>query len=263
MLLGCGCHCGDASEYSNFSSVPPSAFPSFPGQESVIVPSAGCAGCLDSVAPTQFTLQIDYTGASSYTDPGTGVVINWPCCQFYSLPKQYTLKRQASDLPELQHCCFWESDERAVMYDETQPPNKRCAPTPHARAFAIVWSPLPAGGEDICPHNFALQGEGNNYGPWHIATGLRFLYRQRDSLGRPLDPQSTYIWYGAGNRTVVSGVNCLANIQCDFIGDHWDIQQTKRKWSSGWMRPFWEPCYNVPHTSGGVPQSVTLLAAGA
>lgn len=263
MLLGCGCQCNDGSEVSTFSSTQASASGSTFSVPTV--PAAGCQGCLDSIAPTTFILLVDYTGADTETVPGFPT-LNFPCCSYYKNVKRYRLKRQTITYPDgtpnpsYSHCCYWESDERAMMYDQFQPEGQECVTTQFARAFAVVWSPDITLNPTQCPHEWALTGGSvGNAGPWHVATGLRFLYKTGTAAN---DYRSAYLWWAAGNRNAVPGVNCLANIGCNYAGQHWDIQETQRKWSSNWMQPFYSPCFNERAANNGIPGSVSLLAAG-
>jgi hypothetical protein len=264
MLIGCGCFCNDGSEQTDFSSTAASTS----GSTSSVptIPAAGCIGCMDSVAPTSFTFLVDYTGADTQTVPGFPT-INFPCCSYYKNKKRYKLKRQTATFPNgepvpgLQHCCYWESDERAMMYDPYQPDGQECVTTQFARAFAVVYSPPPTQNPVECPHEFALTGGSvGNTGPWHIAAGLRFLFKTGPNAN---EYRSAYLWWAAGNRNLVANVDCLANITCDYAGQHWDLQETQKKWSSNWMQPFYSPCFNDRVANNGIPDSVSLLAAGA
>jgi hypothetical protein len=261
MLIGCGCHCTDASELSQFSSA--AASYSVATSSIVYLPAKGCDGCMDTVAPTVLRLSIDYTGGDTNGKPINDPLFReFPCCSAYSSQKQYRLKRQnIVNQPGLVNCCYWESDERALMYDQFQPSGQRCVTTTFARAFAVVYS---AGDAAIsCPYSWALNGGGLfNGGPWFIATGLRFLYKVTRQAS---DYRSSYIWYSNGNRTLSSSIDCLAKLNCQYTGQYWNNQQTIRKWSSGWMQPYYEPCYSGPPTiaSNGIPAAVTLQAVPA
>ena len=102
MLIGCDCLCQGTPQSSEpFDSAPATGSES--NSSGVPVPTRGCSGCLDEIAPVRFDMDITYNAGESY-DP-----VYWPACQFYSGRKRYSLFRQERNIDGLGHCCWWET----------------------------------------------------------------------------------------------------------------------------------------------------------
>jgi hypothetical protein len=250
MLVGCDCHCKGTPQSSvPFDSLPASG--SDTNSSGTPVPTRGCTGCMDEIAPVRFNLEITYNAGEAYD------AADWPACQYYNGFRKYALYRQEY-LPGLEHCCVWESVERAKLLDQTVPRNspQRLVNGTIAKAWAVVWSQPPGTTGTTCPHSSKL-----SYGAYKMAAGLQYQVKTSAT-----NTQTRELWFVKDPNAIGPGgtVDCLAANSLVYWESVVPFPFAFRRWVKtfgGGNSADWGPCPNGYYANNGIPASVILRAA--
>lgn len=251
MLVGCDCLCQGTPQSSEpFDSVPATGSES--NSSGVPVPTRGCSGCLDEIAPVRFNMEITYNAGESY-DPA-----DWPACQYYNGFKKYALYRQERQIDGLGHCCWWETVERAKLLDLTVPRNSplRVRDGTRAKAWVVVWSQPPGTTGASCPHADKLV-----YGTYKMAAGLQYEVKTN-----AINTQLRELWYVKDPNDLELGqaVDCLGtnSLRYHCYGSCATVYPFKRwaKTQGSGTSANWGPCPNPYRANNGIPDTITVKA---